>query len=120
MDIQKQELIAGQLVKAACGVIEQKIGHSAVSEELVAELYFSTKKVLNQTDFYKVPEDYKDKEALERFVADALPISFFMTAIIQREAKNSLTPELIPSFRQAVLSVFNDSPLQGSAKAVVD
>ncbi|MFQ5803671.1 MAG: hypothetical protein ACE5JQ_12310 [Candidatus Methylomirabilales bacterium] len=120
MKNQKRENFAGQLVRAACQVIEERVGHGIISKRLVTEFYLFAIRALNQMDFHKVPNDYENRETLERFVVDSLPIGFFMTAIVHREVKACFSPEIIECFRQALPSVLRAPALQGSAKAEKD
>ncbi len=120
MENQTRENLAGQLVRAACQVIEERVGRGIISKRLVTEFYLFAIRALSQMDFHKVPNDYENRETLERFVVDSLPIGFFMTAIVHREVKACVTPEIIECFRQALPSVVRAPTLQGSAKAEID
>ena len=120
MENQTRENLAGQLVRAACQVIEERVGHGIISKGLVTEFYLFTIRVLNEMDFHEVPNDYENRETLERFVVDSLPIGFFMTAIVHREVKARVRPEIIECFRQSLPSALGVPALQGSAKAKID
>ncbi len=120
MENQTLENLAGQLVGAACQVIEERVGHGIISKGLVTEFNLFAIRALNQMDFHKVPNDYENRETRERFVADSLPIGFFITAIVHREVKACVTPEIIECFRQSLPSALGAPAVQGSAKAEID
>jgi hypothetical protein len=106
-----REEMAHRLVRAACQVLEQKLGSRDVSMGFIAESYSLVSKFLARLG---ICDSVLERDEIDKTLVDELALGLYMTAVVQEEAKNNVAPDVIQSFRGAVLDLLTDSPTRDS------